>query len=61
MKQINPHIFIDGVPNYIIIMTLEKRNELGKPFMLAMYSENPLLSDGPLNTGNGFVASVTNR
>jgi hypothetical protein len=61
MKLINPHIIIDGVPNYIVIMTLNKRGERGKPFMLAMYSEWPLKADGPRNTGKGFVASVTNR
>jgi hypothetical protein len=42
MKGINIHTAIDNIPNYIIIMTLEKCDNKGKPYMLAMYSERPL-------------------
>jgi hypothetical protein len=42
MKLINIHTAIDNIPNYIIVMTLEKYNEKGKQYMLAMYSERPL-------------------
>jgi hypothetical protein len=42
-------------------MTLQKVHQTGKPYMLAMYSETPLQKGETLNTGKGFVASVTNR
>jgi hypothetical protein len=61
MKDINIHTAIDNIPNYIIIMTLEKCDEKGKPYMLAMYSERPLKKENILNTDKGFVASVTNK
>jgi hypothetical protein len=62
MRGIDLHSKIDGVSNYIIIMEAERRDERGKPYLLAMYSERPLIrSDTTQNTGRGFVASVTNR
>jgi hypothetical protein len=42
MKTINIHKVIDNIPNYIIIMTLKKCDEKGKPYMIAMYSERAL-------------------
>jgi hypothetical protein len=38
MKVQNPHILVDNVDNYIVIMTLKKCDGTGKPYMLAMYS-----------------------
>lgn len=61
MKAFNPHIFIDDVPNYIVIMTLENRDEEGRPYMLAMYSERALKTKDKINDGKGFISSVTNR
>jgi hypothetical protein len=42
MKLLNPHAHIDGIPNYIIIMTLSNFEKSGKPYMLAMYSAKSL-------------------
>lgn len=39
MAVLNPHVTIDGVPNYVVIMTLCARCPKGKPYMIAMYSE----------------------
>jgi hypothetical protein len=61
MNLINPHIKIDNIPNYIVIVTLDNKDENKKPYMMAMYSEKPLKPSDPSNNGNGFVASVNNR
>jgi hypothetical protein len=42
MKVQNPHLHIDNVPNYIIIITLEKCDEKGNPYLLALHSERAL-------------------
>jgi hypothetical protein len=56
------HSKIDNFPNYIIVMTLKNKDQRGNPYMLAMYSERPLnANDKTLNTGKGFVSSVTNK
>lgn len=61
MDSLNPHCYIDGKANYVVIMTLKNVNEEGKPYVLAMYSERPLKPKDEINNGNGFIASVTNR
>jgi hypothetical protein len=43
MKLLNPHAHIDGLPNYVIIMTLTNKDEEGKPYMLMMYAEKALI------------------
>jgi hypothetical protein len=60
MKIINPHVCIDNEPNYAIIMSLGNRDEKGKNFLLAMYSEKALKYTDSINKESGFVASVTN-
>jgi hypothetical protein len=43
MKKINPHAKIDDIDNYIVIITLNNKDSKGKPYMMAMYSERPLV------------------
>jgi hypothetical protein len=38
MKKLNPHSYIDGVPYYIVLVTLKNKDNDGKPYLLAMYS-----------------------
>jgi hypothetical protein len=38
MRILNPHTHIDNIPHYIIIMTLQNRDERGRPYTIAMYS-----------------------
>lgn len=61
MKDINPHLCIDEIPNYIIIMKLDNKNKRGENYLVSMYSERPLSKTGGTNNGKGFIASVTNR
>jgi hypothetical protein len=61
METLNIHSFIDGVPNYIFIIQLEKRNKFNKPYIVAMHSERPLKKNDSPNTDKGFIASVTNK
>jgi hypothetical protein len=42
MKVQNPHKHIDNIQNYVIIIELEKHNDKGNPYVLAMHSERPL-------------------
>jgi hypothetical protein len=61
MKLLNPHIHIDNIPNYVVILTVQNTDNDNKPYMLAMYSERALKEKDTLNTGKGFVSSVSNR
>jgi hypothetical protein len=62
MRLLNPHPFIDNRENFIVILTFARHTLEGKPYMIAMYSERPLIKHSwEFNTGKGFVASVTNR
>lgn len=61
MEVQNIHSSIDDVPNYIFVIQLQKCNDRGKPYMIAMYSERALKRKDQPNTGKGFVASVTNK
>jgi hypothetical protein len=62
MKLLNPHKHIDGIPNYIVIMTLVNCDNKGNPYMLAMYSEKPLsLNEKNDHNNKGFIASVSNQ
>jgi hypothetical protein len=45
MKVQNTHQCIDDFPNFIIIMSLEKQDDNGKPYMLALHSERPFDSE----------------
>jgi hypothetical protein len=42
-------------------MELEKVDEKGDPYLLALHSERALTADNVLNTDKGFVSSVTNK
>jgi hypothetical protein len=61
MKYLNIHNHLDNIPNYIFIITIINKDKYGKPYLLALYSAIPLdPKNNALNTGKGFVASVTN-
>lgn len=61
MKDVNPHISVDGVPCYILILKMQNKNEKGKNYLIAMHSEKELMKGGELNNGKGFISSVTNQ
>ena len=46
LKDVNPHITVDGVPFYILIVKMHNRNDKGKNYVIAMYSEKELVKDG---------------
>lgn len=37
------------------------KTENGKNYLMAMYSERPLIKDASINNGFGFISSVTNQ
>lgn len=39
---------------------VDKDPKTGKNYIIACYSENPLIQKGPRNDGVGFISSVTN-
>ncbi len=43
MNKLNPHVFIDGIEQYVVIIKLKNCKENGKPYILAMYSERALV------------------
>lgn len=61
MKDINPHLKVDSIPNYIVIMKMKNRTKDNKHYIMALYSEEALEEKGKINRGKGFAASVTNR
>jgi hypothetical protein len=61
MKTLNPHVHIDDIPNYLIILTVQNKSKKNKPYMMAMYSERALKQNDSINQGKGFVCSVTNK
>lgn len=42
MKDFNPHINLDEVPNYLIIIKLKNKANNDKNYLMALYSEPPL-------------------
>lgn len=52
--QTNFHLYVDNIPNYVVILKLKNEN------LIAAYSENALASVGG-NKGPGFIASLTNK
>ena len=60
-KNENPHSKVDGYPNYIAILKLKNKTKNGKNYLMAMYSERPLIKDTVINDGFGFICSVTNQ
>jgi hypothetical protein len=63
MKLLNPHVHIDGKPNYVVIMTLVNCDFRGNPYMLVMYSEKALkpYQKNQTDEEKGFIASVNNK
>lgn len=61
MKDINPHVCIDGVPNYVIIIRSARLTKDEKNFVLALYSERPLAPVKEINQGLGFISAVSSR
>jgi hypothetical protein len=62
MHVLHPHRTIDGNDNFVVIVTFQSCNAEGKNYMMAMYSERPLVKGtSEFNVGRGFVASLTNR
>lgn len=62
MHGLDLHNYIDNNSHYILIVKMaEKDPKTGKNYVIACYSENPLLSEGPRNNGVGFISSVTNE
>ena len=38
MKDLNPHLKVDGHPNYIVILKLQNNAKTGKNYLMAMFS-----------------------
>lgn len=55
MKNFNFHEFIDNKRNYLVLVKLTNN------WTIAAFSEEPLIKGGPVNRGNGFLASITKR
>lgn len=61
MHGLDPHNFVDNNSHYILIIKMvDKDPKTGKNYIIACYSENPLIQKGPRNDGVGFISSVTN-
>lgn len=61
MKSMNPHLCVDKHPHYVVIVKLKQRDQHGKNFIIAFYSERALEDTMGKNNGAGFVCAVTNR
>jgi len=38
MKGLDPHLKVDGHPNYIVILKLYNKSNTGKNYLMAMFS-----------------------
>ena len=45
MNKEDPHSKVDGHHNYIAILKLKNKTENGKNYLMAMYSERPLVKN----------------
>lgn len=59
MRDINPHLIIDGVPNIIFVVKCPTLNKFGSNYIFSMYTANPLIKNAPTNNGLGFISAVT--